>query len=469
MFDQFYHDSSDQFKLAFLNESLQKYPNLKEDFLAFYHTPADTDLKMTISDPDVFITEIADLVRADFESIDINEPNWENYVPRHSGYIPDYEAMEHMAEDEIESVIGLHMDEVVRYCVEKQFDKAFLFIIGMYQACMEAELDDEYDSLPDGNLSLLSELENQLQSRLSLFTVIQISNDQLYTIASVIFDQFQKNYSNEPKFLTFFEASLFALIQSGAEAALLLEVIQKQNVEDKLPWLLTELHRKSGGIAAWEQSAREVFKKNISVANELLEYYLTENKQEFVKFARELWLDGLFQDEFAKLYFDNLKPAENPDLYKLVTLHLNNRQFSESFYRVLQVLMDKEERISYIETFKWNKSAYVRALCMEENYNEALRFAKQHIDRWNIVDIMTPCLQSEPIIALEILGKKIEELLVNERGRNFYERIARVLKVAADQPTIEHDAKILAAKIYSVNARLSALRDEIKIAGLIKK
>lgn len=469
MFDQFYYDSSDQLKLAFLEEIFKKYPHLKEDFLAFYHAPLDTVLKMTISDPDVFIKEVADLVRADFESIDINEPDWEHYVPRHSGYIPDYEAMEHMAEDEIESIISEHMDEVVRYYSEKQFDKAILFIIGMYQACMEAELDDEYDSLPEGNVTLLNELENQLQSCISWFNVIQVSRDQLYTIATVLFDQFHKSFSNDPSFLSFFEPCLFALSQSGVESALLLDSIQKHKVEDKLPWLITELQKKSGGIEAWEQSARKVFKKNVSVAHSLLEFYLRENKAEFVHIASELWFNGFFQDEFAKLFFDNLKPADNPELYKLVTIHLNDRDFSESLYRTIQELMDKEERIHYIETFKWKKPAYVSALCLEEKYTEAFSFANQHIDRWNIVDIMTPCLKAKPATALEILEKKINELLVNERGRNFYERVATILKIAADQPTIQQDAKNLAVKIYSVNARLSAFRDELKIAGLIKK
>lgn len=334
---------------------------------------------------------------------------------------------------------------------------------------MEAELDDEYETLPDANLTLIHLLEDQLHTCMPLFQAIQLSKDQLFTIASVLFDQFQKNYSNDPKFLTFFDSFLNAVIHSGSEASIVLDVIEKKKVGHHVPWLLTELHKKSGGTAAWEQSAREVYKNNMSVASSLLEFYKTDNKPEFVRIARELWQDGLFQSEFAKIYFEDLDPADDPNLYRTVTVYLNDRNFSERYYHVLLELMEKEERINYIETFKWNKPAYVHALCMEEKYTEALKFAGQHTDRWNIVDIMTPCLQFQPDLALEILERKIKELLVEERGRNFYERIARVLKIAADQSAIRPDAEKLAIKICSLYSRLTALRDELRIAGVIKK
>lgn len=112
MFDQFYQQSSDQLKLSFLEDAFQKYPHLKEDYLAFYLKLSGNPLKMTIIDPDDFIVANTDLIKADLESIEINEPDWEDYVPRHSGYIPEYEAMEHLAEDEIAEVIEGHVDEV---------------------------------------------------------------------------------------------------------------------------------------------------------------------------------------------------------------------------------------------------------------------------------------------------------------------------------------------------------------------
>jgi len=49
--------------------------------------------------------------------------------------------------------------------------------------------------------------------------------------------------------------------------------------------------------------------------------------------------------------------------------------------------------------------------------------------------------------ALTLLDRKIEELMIEERGRNFYERIAELLKMAADLPLLHREAKTLAIKI----------------------
>lgn len=468
MFDQFYHQSGDQLKLSFLDDVFIKYPNLKEDFLAFYLNHANRPLKITVIDPDDFILAAVDLIKADLESIDVSNPDWRNYVPRHNEYIPEYEAMIHMAEDAIDRIIGVHVCEVERYCTLHQYDLAFLQMISMYQACAEAELDDEYETLPDANKIMIDLLEQKLIEIIPIFHVMQLSEDQIFTVATVFFDQFQKKYQDEPEFLNFLEPYLSAMTHTGAEAAVLLDVIEDKKAAELVPWLYTETKRKAGGQQEWEQAARKVFKKSVSVASSLLEFYKNNNKSAFLQTAKELWAAGLFQVEFAKFYFDKLNPADDPDFYKAVTLCLNSERFSKKYYRVHQTLMEKEERLRYISTIKWNKPAYVSALCMEEKYTEALKFAGHHADRSNIVKIMTPCLKYQPTAALEVLEQKLEALLVEERGRDFYENVARVLKAAAEHSAIKIEAEKLAHKIYSSYSRLKAVRSELKAAGVIK-
>ncbi|WP_162417153.1 hypothetical protein [Cyclobacterium roseum] len=467
MFDQFYQQSSEQLKLAFLEEVFRKYPELKEEFLGFYLKPSGKTLKMTVRDPDDFIMASADLIRADLESMNINEPDWQEYTPPHNGYIPEYEAMEHMAEGEISRIIGIHVAEVERYCTEKQVDLAFLYMFSLHQACTKAELDDEYETLPDPVSSMLNQLDQHLQDCVPLFSVLHAADDQLFTIASVLIDQHQKSPSDDHELLPFFESYLYFLIHSGAEANILLDVLEQKEAIDALPWLVSELHRKAGGLKAWEKTALIFFKKNRQVASALLDHYKTANKQEFVRIAKTLWSEGLFQEEFASRYFDVLEPSDDPNLYKQVTIRLNERKFSENYYRVLQELMGMEERMRYIEKFHWDRPAYVLALCMDGKYTQAINYARQHADRWNIVAIMTPCIQSDPKAALSLLDQKIQELLIDERGRNFYERIAQLLKIAASTPGIQQEAADLATKIYSIYSRLTALRAELRSAGLI--
>lgn len=468
MFDQFYQQSSDRLKLAFLEKALRKHPHLKEDFLAFYLTPQETPLEMTVSDPDDFILASVDLIREDLESIDMEEPDRERYAPRRGGYIHEHEAREQLIEDQLFGIIAFHVGLVERYCAEKHFDLAFLYMISLYKACLEVELEDEYDALHNVNHILHNGLEDQLQACMSLFKAIQLSENQLFTIATVVSDQFHNYHQHDPGFLPFIEPYLFAVIHSGAEAAILLDLLREKKVGDHVPWLYTELVRKTSGTAVWEKSALQFYKKDKSVANALLEFYRTGHKSEFARIARDLWDEGLYRLEFADLYFETLQVADQPEFYKEITIHLNNQNFSPSYYGVLRELMEKEERLNYLETFKRNKPAYVGALCMEEMFADALQFADQHIDRWNMVEIMAPCLLAQPKAALQLLERKIEELLVDERGRNFYERIASVLEMAADIPAIREDVKKLVIRIYSFYSRLSALRGELRKAGLIK-
>ncbi|MGF1638835.1 MAG: hypothetical protein ACFCUU_17300 [Cyclobacteriaceae bacterium] len=469
MFDQFYHQSSDQLKLSFLQKAFEKYPNLKNDFLEYYLRPNEKPLKMTIDDPDDFILASKDLIKDELEAININEPDWEYYVPRHSGYIPEHEAMEYLAEDEIGRFMKVYVSTVEKYCTDKHFDLAFLYMISIYTACMEAEIDDAYDTFYDANQTMLDQFEQHLQECISLFKVINLSEDQLYTVATVLFDYGQQYDHDQNGLLTFFEFHLHSVIHSGTQAAIVLQVIEDKNASESVPWLVTELNKKTGGQQAWEKSAKQFFKKNKSVAHSLLEFYRIDNKTEFVRIARELWHDGIFQAEFARLYFEVLEAQDDPDLYKEVTVHLNDLAFSEAYYRVLQSMMSPEERLSYIEKFKRYPPAYVQALCMEGKYDGALEFAGQHTNRWNIFEIFTPCLQGQPKAALVLLEKKIEDLLVDERGRNFYARVANVLKIAIGIPAIKSDVEKLAFSIYSFYSRLSALRDELRSAGLIKK
>lgn len=468
MFDQFYQQSSDHLKLKFLEESFRKYPDLKEDFLAFYLKPADNQLKMTITEEEDFILASTDIIKEELEEINLIEPDWEYYVPRHSGYIPEYEAREHMAEDSIDRLIGIHVSEVERYFAEKQFELAFLYMISLYQACMQAELDDEYETLPDPIATMLNSLEQHLVQNAHLFKAIQLSDDQIYTITKIIFDYGHKNGSDPTEFLTFFEGFLNSVTQTGSQAKIVLDIIEKEKAEDYIPWLVTEMHKKSGGFSAWEKSALQVYKKNISVARELLEHYLKQDKAKFVSTVRSLWNEGLYQHEFAGFYFEEMKAEEDPELYRKVILFLLDKNFSMEYYQVLQKLMSKEERLRFIEKFQRNRVGYVEALCMEDKTTEALQFATQYIDRWNLVDIMSPCFQKQPQAALSLFERKIETLLVDERGRDFYEQIAKLLTLASKIPEIKPDAEQLAAKLYSKFSRMPALKQELRSTGLIK-
>ncbi|MCC5935836.1 MAG: hypothetical protein JJU34_01015 [Lunatimonas sp.] len=467
MFDQFYSQANDMLRLAFLEEAFRQHPELKEEFIAFYLKPTAMQLKLTVEDPDDFIFASTDLIIQDLETPDFDELAWHRVVQRHrsppeeSGYEATWE------ENHLNGVISFHISLLEGYCTQRHFDLAYLYLISLYEACYEVVLTEEQDLLPDLRSILLDLLIDNLQPCMPLFKSIQLSSNQLFTVSTAVLDFFVQHRRQHAGFLRFFEPFLEAIIHTGTEAAIVLDVVESRNAADHLSWLYTELQRKAGGNQAWEKSARRYYKRNRSVASSLLAYYETSNKAEFARIAGELWRNGLFQEEFAQRYFEGMDPGADPALYREVVLYLNRWRFSEVYYRVLMNLMDSEERMSYLETFRWNKSAYVSGLCLERRYPEALRFAEVHCNRWNLQDILEPCLIYQPHKALLILEAKIEELLGEVRDRDFYQRVAWVLLFASDIPEIREDASALIVRLYRKYSRLRAFRSELRNAGLM--
>lgn len=467
MFDQFYQQASDQLKLSFLDTILEQDEHLKEQFINFYLKPKNKQLILTVTDPDDFILASKDLIKTDLESIRFDELDWDDYVPTQSGYIPEHEALDQMAEDEIRRVLGIHVGEVERYCSIKHFDLAFLYMISIYRACLEVELNNDYYEVSDPSLTMLNAFEFHLESSLPIFKAIQIPENQLFTIATVIFDQHTELEAYDAGFLLFFETCLYSLIHSGSEANILLDVLEEKNKATYLPWLYTELHRKTGGIESYEKAALSHYLSSVHVALDLLELYKSTDRNKFINIAKQLWQKELFRHECAEMYFEILNPNEDPNLYLEVTFFLNKRNFSKKYYEIIQELMTEEDRMEYLKTLQNNHPAYITALCMEGKFTEAHKYALHYTSRWNIVETMTPCLKHDPEQAIVNLTQKIEELLLNERGKNFYKRVATILKIAKDIPSIQNQTGVLIDRIVYANGRLSALKGELRVAGVI--
>lgn len=467
MFDQFYQQASDQLKLSFLNLILEQDEQLKEKFINFYLKPKHKQLVQTVTDPDDFIFASKDLIKADLESIKFDELDWNDYAPRHNNYIPEYKIMEQMAEDEISNIIGVHVAEIERYCSIKHFDLAFLYMLSIYIACLEAELNADYYEVSDPTQTILNAFEYHLQSCIPIFKAIQIPEHQLFTIVTVFFDYQTDSEDENSDFLLFFETYLSCLVHSRSEASIILDVMEQKNKEAQLPWLFVDLHKKTGGIEGFEKAALKYYESNVHIAIDLLNLYKKTDHDKFRKIANQLWENKLFRYECAELIFDTIDYKKDPKLYLAVTQYLNKNNFSKKYYKIIQELMTVNDRMTYLKTLQNDHPAYITALCMEGNYGAAHSHALLHTNRWNIFETMAPCLEYDAEQGIVILAKKIEELLLRERGRNFYARVAQILKFAKEFPNIQNQTEGLINRIIYTNSRLSALKGELRIAGVI--
>ncbi|CAN5454333.1 hypothetical protein BH23BAC3_BH23BAC3_24280 [soil metagenome] len=88
--------------------------------------PATSSQQPCRVDTERFIHETARGFKNELESLDFSDPAWELYTPRHDGYIPHNEAMEHIAEDMIDEKFNQSKRNILKLFSQAKADFALL-------------------------------------------------------------------------------------------------------------------------------------------------------------------------------------------------------------------------------------------------------------------------------------------------------------------------------------------------------
>ncbi len=138
---------STESKDIFLLNSLNSNENLKKSFLEYVESCKNEAGKQDLSFDSFteLVKESREGWKEDLENLNL-EPDWEFYTPRHSGYIEEWEAALHMAEDEIETVFSSWRDAIFDMILEQKINESVIELIGMYEACLISKVEDEYDN-----------------------------------------------------------------------------------------------------------------------------------------------------------------------------------------------------------------------------------------------------------------------------------------------------------------------------------
>lgn len=106
------NDQTKKLKLEFFNKLLEANPQIKAQYDEY---AASVFSRESMSGKtEAYIREVAKEIQDELEEIDLTDFDWEFYIPRHSGYIPEYEAMEHMAEDRVAELSFIKTLEVLK-------------------------------------------------------------------------------------------------------------------------------------------------------------------------------------------------------------------------------------------------------------------------------------------------------------------------------------------------------------------
>lgn len=471
MHDPFDRIPTDQI-LAFLKSVLEKDQQLQREFERFVENNVDPGsliaaTKQSVPDPEAIIAETAGNIRRELEALNLDEPDWESYVPRSSGYIPEYKAAEHMAEDEITAVLDEFYHTAENHVRAKRYDHAVLVMIGCYDGCMEAELESEY-TFSEPREFMLSVLANHVQKLTDLLNIATVPYDHLYIFTWAVFHHATIHYDREPDFLQFYQGLLISLVESREQASLVRKAFHEtQLAPEDIPLLHLKVVKYLDGPDAWEQTALGLSAINDTIAGDLLSLYANRgDKEKFLTLANDLWKRYQCRQDVAVLFFTRLRREDDPCLYKEVVLHLTATYREEQYYQAFMQVSASEERQAFRSRFRHDAGFYSTMLRLEGLYDEALDFLDKKVDFRTFAKLIGQFTDLAPDRCFGLISTRTREIIQKERGRHLYEDIVACLKAASNIPGCGEAMYRLVNELYNRKPALPSLRRELTAAGL---
>ncbi len=468
-FENVFEHVPDHIKLTFLQELLARNHGLQQQFLDYINESVnDEKASKNESTPEEHIREEAEAFREELEMLDFEEPDWESYVPRHSGYIPEYEALEHMAEDMVDQEFELLKNGILDKFRNGKIDVALYQYIGAYNACVTANINDEYEAIYDHEgyfLERLKEIEKDLIDQLNKSVV---SNEKTAIITKAIFNENASNPSDEINLLKFLEPILLTLCTNKTIANTFEHHISEYRISgDKLPQLRMKIHSLKGDTQAWLQEGEKFMMQDIEVAKDVLYHYLNTSNKDFIRIAKKIFYKSSFGKDFLDFLYNQVDKHTEPVFYKDILKVLADKNRKPEYYKSLRELLNPQEKDAFIRQYQEsNLDYYTLMLSIEDRHDEILDLLQQNDDLWDFTSIIQRILHVYPDESFQLLKNKCLKTATKERGRHAYQRIIDYLKLASQIPEKHTEIKQLVDNLYNWQPRLPALREELMKAGL---
>jgi hypothetical protein len=452
-------------KLEFLHRLLEKNPDLQNQYEAFVREKAPASGDET--DAESFLMIQTGKLVSELEKLILDDPDWEDYTPRHSGYIEEWEAIMHMAEDMVAEVFDAYMAEIEARFAAGRTDLALLLLVSGYNACLQAEIQDEYDSLGDAQSFLIETMrELQLQVIQKMDTIV-FSNRQVFFFTDALFSHFNIHHQNNEMYLRFFEPLLLALARDRECAVQIERGLEENEIPRQyIPRLATALYKVMDNKEKWREEAEYLFEVDAEVARDLLTEYCRNSYDDFIRVARQLWHSGKFRQELASFIFEHIKREQSPEFYKDVLIWLTSTGRTMARYKLLRTILTDQEKEEFIDTYKRDHQFYTGMLQQEQRYEEILQFIRRNRDSWHLNKMLATILEPFPKESFEILEQKILTTLETGRGRHVYRQIVEWLQLAKQIKQMEAGINHLIYQLYHRKPALPALKDEMRKAGI---
>lgn len=464
------HKNTDiQKKLAFLDQLLQRNPDLKNQYDEFMGGPSTSH--QDTMDTGSYIEEESAFFKDSLERLDLDELDWDLYNPPHDHYIPEYEAREQVAEAMIAEQFDGFEDYIEEYFSDAKFQKGLLSLIGAYDACRNAEIQDPYETLYDIEENLLSRLRDMQSSIINKLARTIIPDHQIFCFIEGLFDYYE---NSDNTVIKFFEPLVLALLREKNHVLHIVNLVQEKNIAAAhMPRIATEMYRLSGDREQWIATAEALIHQDIDVARKLLEEYRDSDYDDFIRISKQVWEADRYRHQLAEFIFENICPNTSPKFYKEVLIWLTSRYSAShptriAHYKMLRQILSPEEKELFLEKQKRDDLFYSEVLRIENRTEELLQFIRENSDSFDFIGMIRTILDTHPEESYEILRDKILRTLEKERGRNVYQGVVGWLGMIRDLPGMKQRSQALAGQLFHWKPVLPALRDELKKAGFVK-
>jgi hypothetical protein len=465
-FDKAYSNAPESIKLKFLDAIIKHNSSIKEEFMHFYQSRNDDSVRLSYDKFRKIVSDVQAVYKHQFESVDLENPDWDNYHAPDSGYIEEWQAYQYASEQEFEAVFDRFRSNAINKIIEQQPDELMAMLIGLYEATQDAVVPDEVSSFNDVNEHLLSEHENTLKTIVEKLRLSALSENKISTAFNLFFNYCAEEYPGNEFFVAHFEPLLIALADKSDKAGDLLDLMAQWEIEKStLPELTLFLNKKTGNSTEWLKSAQQLYQRSVPVAMELLEYYFESDKEAFTATARELFsANNFIWAQFLQQY---ITPQLDKELYVKVFWKLTVSSLEITHYCKIREYLTETDFNQLLEEIKWEKVFTVKILEVEKRYNDIKTLVEKTPEIWHLAEMISPILTVYPEFCFEHLKKMATNTLQKERSRHIYERIASWLKLTEQIPGFESKHLELVQQLYNHKPNLPALKDEMRKAGVV--
>lgn len=460
---------SSEEKDAFLLNALNTIPQLRQQFeQQFAGKAPKPDLQSTFEQFCSVVEEQRKYWINIFESLDLENPDWDNWRPPHNGYIPDYEAAEMIAQEEVDRIFGHWADKQVKHLLAQQINHFFSSAIGIYEASYLAEInDDNYTLGDDPNDSLLGSLTEAVQkvaakAAICHFNPLVLGEAVEHTVRYIAkkgissgiltqqLDELFRQMGNDQKTLPHFAKALLQLPDAGPLFPRLSVMLARHNDPD-----------------SWPEQAEKLFPYDDQVARDLMLFYREHNR--YTDFQRVAVICFKKKEyAFGEFLAENIDDAYDPEFTKAVLLSRSVYYGEIPFYRRARRWMTDEEKVHFRNKHKHDHLFYGLLLVEEKQYPQLLEMLHrdENIPFHDFDTLLEIIAEEMPERGFDLVRSKVSKLLSNQRGRDLYEHIVKWL-VTIRNPENQKALSEFITTLYNHKPSLPALRDELRKSGLV--